>query len=374
MLNAAISVTYVLSSSMNQPSRCSVKSLQNVTVQTRAIVQSIEKRKVLPLQTQLDAIRVPRKILENQGKNVGKKSPSAEEDKSDYDIKQLGTQHIKGCDLHAKVGGQSVRPPPNEYDTKTDKTTLACGVEEPLDESGTLNMRKGDNAVSNQSSVKTTKSSGVKATASKSSLALTFPQKGNGHSAKSITAGRGMTAKRIKTAPGVAVASGGPNLEKHLMEPESQCTDADETKARSATSTNDNQPEVERNNADKDMLEVNSPTETADGEKTSVNSPLNKDQAGGITHPDKIKKADTPDDGNDDSGDSNAGNVPDSEANASTAGDKETQTSTSYTTTKESTADKATAESFSQVPLEKATNQTDPDSSTAEASSTEGIN
>lgn len=59
--------------------------------------------------------------------------------------------------------------------------------------------------------------------------------------------------------------------------------------------------------------------------------------------------------------------------NASNAGETETQTSTSYTPIVGSTLERATADNFNQVPLEKGTNQTDPDSSTTEASTTEGI-
>ena len=105
----------------------------------------------------------------------------------------------------------------------------------------------------------------------------------------------------------------------------------------------------------------------------SVNSPINKDQPSGIALSDKIKKVDTSDDPDDNSGDSKVGNVPDSEANALNAGETETQTSTSYTPTAGSAADRATAENCNQVPLEKRTNQTDPDSFKTEASTTEGI-
>jgi len=57
--------------------------------------------------------------------------------------------------------------------------------------------------------------------------------------------------------------------------------------------------------------------------------------------------------------------------NASNAGETETQTSTSYTPIVGSTLERTTADNFNQVPLEKGTNQTDPDSSTTEASTTE---
>jgi len=320
--------------------------------------------------------------LDNQGKNVGNKSPKAEVDNSkrDDEIEQMGKQNIKSSNLHATGREQSVRLP-NENGAKTDETTLACSVKEPLNESGELNIRKEENAVFDQRSGKTSKSSGVKATVGRGTFAPTFPPKGNGHPTKSITAGRGMTSKQIKPSPGVAVAvaNGGPNPHEHPMEPVShdQRTDAanlvtrkEETKAKRVSATNANQPVAGRNGADKDTLKVKYLTETGDEEISSVNSPLNGYQAGGITHPDKIKKADTRDDDDNDSGDSNGGNVPDSEANASKARKTETQTSRSYTPTEGSTADKDTAENFTQVPPEKTTNQTDPDSPTTEPSTT----
>ena len=61
------------------------------------------------------------------------------------------------------------------------------------------------------------------------------------------------------------------------------------------------------------------------------------------------------------------------EDNASNAGETETQTSTSCTPTVGSTSERATTDNCNQVPLEKGTNQTDPDSSTTEASTTKGI-
>lgn len=313
--------------------------------------------------------------LDNQGENVGNKSPKAGVDKSktDDDIKQMGKQNMKSSNLHATGREQSVRLP-NENGAKTDKTNLACRVKEPLDESGELNIRKEENAVFDQRSGKTSKSSGVKATVGRGTFAPTFPPRGNGHSTKSITAGRGITSRQIKTSPGVAVAvaNGGPNPEEHSMEPEShdQPTDAadlvtrkEEAMAKSVSATNANQEIAGRSGADKDTLKLKYPTETGDEDKSSVNSPLNNDQAGGITDPGKIKKADTTDDDDDNSGDSNGGNLPDSEANASKARQTETQTSESYTPTEGSTADIA-----SQVP-----NQTDPDSSTTEPSTTQGI-
>ena len=197
---------------------------------------------------------------------------------------------------------------------------MFCCVEGPLDESGKLNIRKEENAVCDQRSGKTTKSSVVKVTVIKCSFAPTFPLKDIGHSTKGITAGGGMTSKQIKTCPGVAVAvaNGGSNPEEHSMDSERLRADAanlvtirDETKAKSIPSTNANQPVTGPNGVGKGTLKAKYCTETADEDKSSVNSPLNKDRAGGITHPRKIKEADTLDDGHDDSGESSEKNVPD---------------------------------------------------------------
>lgn len=315
--------------------------------------------------------------LDNQEKNFGNKLPSVKvvKSRSDNDSEQMGTQNTQSSNLHTKSSftKQSVRLP-NE--NGADKTTMSCSVEEPLDESGQLNKRKEENGVSDQRSGKTTKSSFVKSTVVKGSFAPTFPPKDNGHSTKRITAGGSMTSKQIKSCAGVAVAvtNGGSNLEEHSMEPESNRIDAanlethrNETKAKSIPSTNANQPVAGPNGVDKGTLIA------ADEDKSTVNSPLNKDQTGGITHPYKIKEADTPDDNDDHSGDSNEKNVSHSEAIASKASETETQTSRSYTPTEGSTAHIATVENVSHVPLVKTSNQTDLNNSTTEPSTTEGI-
>ena len=110
-------------------------------------------------------------------------------------------------------------------------------------------------------------------------------------------------------------------------------------------------------------LEVRYITETADQEKSSVYSPLNEDHGGGVTHPD----------GNEDSGNSNGENVPDAKANASKASETEAQTLRSCTPTEGSTADIATVKNFSLAPRDKTSKQTDPNNSTTEPSTKEGI-
>ena len=306
--------------------------------------------------------------LDNQEKNVGSKSPSAEEvkSKSDDDSEQMGTQNMKSSNLHTKSREQSVRLP-DENGANTDKTTLSYSVEESLDESGKLNIRKEENAVSDQRSGETTKNSVIKVTAV---VTNTFVPKSNGQS--------------TKTSPGVvaiAVANGGSNPEEHPMEPESQRADHDaanlvthreEKEANGVSSTSANQSVAGPNGADKGTLKLNYPIKTADKDK-SFNSPLNKDQAHGITHLHKIKEGDAPADDGDDSGDSNGGNVPDSQANPSKASETETQTSRSYMPTEGSTADIPTAKTFSQVPPDKTSNQTDPVNSATEPSTTKGI-
>lgn len=320
---------------------------------------------------------------DNQEKNVGNKSPNAEVDKrkSGDGSEQMGTQVIKSSNLHTKSREQSARLP-SENGEKTDKTTLPYSVEEPLDESGKLSIRKEKNAVSDQSSGKTTKSSVIKVTVVRNSFEPTFPRNRNGHSTKRIATAGGMTSKQIKTSPGVAVAvaNRGSNPDEHPMEPGSQRADAanlvthrEEKEAKSVSSTNANQPVAEPNGVDKGTLKLNYLTETADEDKSSVNSPLNKDQADEITYLHKRKETDAPDNDDDDSGESNGGNVPDSQANPSKASETKTPTSRSYTPTEGSTADIPTVKTFNQVPLDKISNQTDPDNSATEPTTTEGI-
>ena len=96
-----------------------------------------------------------------------------------------------------------------------------------------------------------------------------------------------------------------------------------ETKVKSIPSANTHQPEAGPIGVDKSTLKAKFLKETADEDKLSVKSHFNKDQAGGITHPHKIKEAHTADDDDDDSGDSSEKNIPDSEANASKASEAE---------------------------------------------------
>lgn len=320
---------------------------------------------------------------DNQEKNVGNKSPNAEVDKrkSGDGSEQMGTQAIKSSNLHTKSREQSARLT-NENGEKTDKTTLSYSVEEPLDESGKLSIRKEQNAVSDQSSGKTTKSSVVKVTVVRNSFEPTFPPNRNEHSTKRIATAGGMISKQIKTSPGVAVAvaNGGSNPDEHPMEPGSQRADAanlvtqrEEKEAKSVSSTNANQPVAEPNGVDKGTLKFNYLKETADEDKSSVNSPLHKDQADEITYLHKRKETDVPDNDDDDSGESNGGNVPDSQANPSKASETKMPTSRSYTPTEGSTADIPTVKTFNQVPLDKISNQTDPDNSGTEPTTTEGI-
>ena len=138
--------------------------------------------------------------------------------------------------------------------------------------------------------------------------------------------------------------------------------DIEQMETQNIKSSNGNQ-QAGRNGAINDTLVVNYRAETADQEKSSDDSPLNEDQAGGVTHSD----------GNDDSGSSNGGNVPDPKATASKASETETQTLRSYTPTEGSTADIATVKNFSQVPQDKTSKKTDPSNSTTEPSTKEGI-
>ena len=78
-----------------------------------------------------------------------------------------------------------------------------------------------------------------------------------------------------------------------------------EKEANNVSSTNANQQVPGPNGADKGTLKLNYLKETADEDKSSFNSPLNKDQAHGITHLHKIKEGDASDDDDDDSGDPN---------------------------------------------------------------------
>ena len=169
--------------------------------------------------------------------------------------------------------------------------------------------------------------------------------------------------------------NGASNTEEHSMERENQRAHAAnlETKVKSSPSTNANQPEAGTNGVDKGTLKAIFLEETAEEDKSSVNTHFNKVQAGGITHPHAIKEADTADDDDGDSGDPNEKNVLDSEANASKASEAETRTSRSCTLTKGSTACIATFGNLSQVPVDKTSNQTDLDNSTTEPSITKGI-
>lgn len=193
----------------------------------------------------------------------------------------------------------------------------------------------------------------------------------------------------MKTPPGVTATGERPNLEKHVVEPENQDTDAadsvtskEETSPRSVALKNANQPEAGRNDksAGGDILRERPLDETADEEKKLFNSPLNKAQADEITNPDKIKKADSPDALTGDSNTSVESNVPaDSNLNAPKTSETEMQTSTDNTPTEGSAANSvgttpnspALAHDVNQVPPQTTTKEEDPDSSPTESSTAE---
>ena len=108
-------------------------------------------------------------------------------------------------------------------------------------------------------------------------------------------------------------------LESQRADAANLVTHREEKEANSVSSTNANQPVTGPDGTDKGTLKLSYLKGTANEDKSSFNSSLNKDQAHEIIHLHKIKEGDAPDDDDDDSGDSNGGNGPDSQANPSKA-------------------------------------------------------